>query len=359
MKRRFLPLALPLLLIGCERGIVTPEPEVWTLPTAYTLTDLGTLGGNSSLALGLNDAGVIVGNSRTTTNARPLLAFRWQQGAMSNLGSLPGSTFSRAFSINRDGAAVGEAFTAPSPEISRAVIWAQGGITDLGTLGAATGAVATDINDRGQITGGSGGRAVMWDAQGIRDLGTISTVATATSRAAAINNHGHVVGRSQTDILNATGGRVTHGFLWNGTSMVDLGTLGASTNYSDAFAVNDSSVVVGEAMVESGTYHAWVWRNGTMTSLHPAEFELRHSRANRINTRGVIVGHVARLWGFASSDGRAVLWHDGKAYDLNQYLPENSGWVLRSAEGINDKDQIVGLGSFQGENRAFLLTPVR
>ncbi len=157
---------------------------------------------------------------------------------------------------------MGEAFSAPPNEVSRAVVWMNGVITDLSTLGSVKKAVANSINDQGRIVGGSGGRAVTWDAQGIRDLGTISTVESATSRTAMINSAGHVVGRSQTDILSATGSRVTHAFLWNGSSMQDLGTLGASTNFSDAFAVNDSSVVVGEAAVESGTYHAWMWRNG-------------------------------------------------------------------------------------------------
>jgi len=350
-------LLLPLVLTACDSP-TEPQPTPWSLPTAYTFTDLGTLGGNSALALGIGPEGHVVGNSRTTDSARPLLAFRWHEGSLTSLGSLPGSTFSRAFGVNRLGTAAGEAFTAPSPEISRAVIWSGGTITDLGTLGTATGAVANAINDAGQVAGASGGRAVLWGPNGIRDLGTVSTVEAATSRAMAINRQGQVAGRSQTDILSSTNSRVTHGFFWNGTQMIDVGTLGASTNFSDAFGLNDDGVVVGEAMVESGTYHAWVWRAGVMTSLHPANFELRHSRANKVSNNDVIVGHVAGMWGFPTTSGRAVLWHDGVAYDLNDYLPADSGWVLRSAEGINDRGQIVGMASFGGQNRGFLLTPV-
>jgi hypothetical protein len=35
-----------------------------------------------------------------------------------------------------------------------------------------------------------------------------------------------------------------------------------------------------------------------------------------------------------------------------------SGWVLTYAGGINEKGRIAGLGTFNGEERAFLLLPV-
>ncbi|CAN5155565.1 hypothetical protein BH24CHL7_BH24CHL7_14770 [soil metagenome] len=78
------------------------------------------------------------------------------------------------------------------------------------------------------------------------------------------------------------------------------------------------------------------------------------SRAFEINARGIAVGEA-----FTASPerSRAVLWHDGHAHDLNDFLAPGSGWVLRSAEGINEEGQIVGYGTFEGQTRAFLLTP--
>ena len=35
----------------------------------------------------------------------------------------------------------------------------------------------------------------------------------------------------------------------------------------------------------------------------------------------------------------------------------NSGWTLGGARAVNDAGQIVGTGFWQGQNRAFLLTP--
>jgi probable HAF family extracellular repeat protein len=365
MMKRALLLLLPLALVACQEtpDPVSPDPSASKASSEgsassrkYRITDLGTLGGTASFGLGINNRGQVVGNSRTGAGSRPLLAFLWKNGAMTSLGSLPGSTFSRAFNINNQDIAVGEAFT-PSPEVSRAVRWKDGIISDLGTLGSASGAVANDINARGEIAGVSGGRAVVWDNRGrIRDIGTISEQAAATSRGNAINGDGSVVGSSQTDILSEFGSRVSHAFLWTPRRMIDLGTLGDPRNFSVAFGVNERGDVVGEAHIGGNTFHAWVWRRGAMTDIHPAEFGLRHSRASKINSRGQIVGHVTGFQGFATIDGRAILWQNGDAIDLNTLIPEGSGWVLRTAEGINDRGDIVGYGSFQGETRAYLLT---
>jgi probable HAF family extracellular repeat protein len=55
----------------------------------------------------------------------------------------------------------------------------------------------------------------------------------------------------------------------------------------------------------------------------------------------------------------AFLFIDGKAIDLNSQLPANSGWILSSATGINNKGQIIGDGTnAAGQFHAFLLTPV-
>ena len=43
--------------------------------------------------------------------------------------------------------------------------------------------------------------------------------------------------------------------------------------------------------------------------------------------------------------------------DLNTLISSGSGWVLKSALGINDEGQIVGYGTGpSGQEKAFLLT---
>ena len=55
--------------------------------------------------------------------------------------------------------------------------------------------------------------------------------------------------------------------------------------------------------------------------------------------------------------GRAFRWRNGAIADLDDLISSGSGWVLTSAEGVNDHGQIVGLGTRAGQTRAHLLTP--
>jgi probable HAF family extracellular repeat protein len=52
------------------------------------------------------------------------------------------------------------------------------------------------------------------------------------------------------------------------------------------------------------------------------------------------------------------MWRNGQIFNLNNLLQPNSGWQLRSATGINNNGQIVGIGDFNGQRKGFLLTPV-
>jgi probable HAF family extracellular repeat protein len=44
--------------------------------------------------------------------------------------------------------------------------------------------------------------------------------------------------------------------------------------------------------------------------------------------------------------------------NLNDLIPSNSGWSLSLPTGINSRGQITGQGTINGEQHAFLLTPV-
>src|SRR5262245_19349150 len=69
------------------RGRLQIEPlEDRSLPSAYTFTDLGTLGGSTSSANDINDGGQIVGAATIATGDEH--AFCWDNGAMIDLGTL-------------------------------------------------------------------------------------------------------------------------------------------------------------------------------------------------------------------------------------------------------------------------------
>ena len=43
--------------------------------------------------------------------------------------------------------------------------------------------------------------------------------------------------------------------------------------------------------------------------------------------------------------------------DLNATLPADSGWTLEKAKAINNRGQIIGSGTLNGQAHMFLLTP--
>src|SRR5262249_46497501 len=95
-RRRWL--AQPLLLEALEDRC---------LP-CYAITDLGTLGGELSLAAGLNASGQVAGTAETEKGE--LHAFRYDGGRMIDLGALGGFS-SNAGAINDRGWVVGTAET--------------------------------------------------------------------------------------------------------------------------------------------------------------------------------------------------------------------------------------------------------
>ena len=113
------------------------------------MSDLGTLGGTSSAAFGINALGQVVGSAQTTDGAHH--AFLYKDGIMIDLGTLGGG-FSRALAINASGQVVGFAYTTAGA--AHAFLWQDGVMRDLGTLGGID-TVALDINASGQVVGGA------------------------------------------------------------------------------------------------------------------------------------------------------------------------------------------------------------
>ena len=131
--------------------------------------------------------------------------------------------------------------------------------------------------------------------------------------------------------------------------MMDIGTLGGLQSF--AYGVNNSSEVVGGADLPNGIEHAFLFSEGTLQDLTPGL--LLSSRAYAINNRHKIVGYIT------SGEQHAFIFQNGTNTDLNDVIDPNSGWLLEVATGINEKGQIVGVGTHPVYTlRAFLLTPV-
>ncbi len=211
------------------------------------MQDLGTLGGAYSMALAINNSGQVVGWSDLTDideeDCEPddvlcstSHAFLWENGGITDLGTLGGST-SRAHAINEAGQVVGWAETEEGS--MRAVLWENGTIFDLGVAGLARG-----INDSAEIVGTlyleGKGHAFLYRNGEVTDLGIVGWFETG---AYGINNHGQVVGAYVAD----DGSLIPRAFLWEDGEFADLDSLTSPLSgrrFIDARDINDNGQII-------------------------------------------------------------------------------------------------------------------
>jgi probable HAF family extracellular repeat protein len=322
--------------------------EASPVPPRYEVTDLGTVG-SSSVATGVNNAGVAVGWSTVGTTPH---AVRYQSGTLADLGTLGGNE-ATARALNGTGDVTGSA--ALPNQTNHAFRW-NGGMTDLGTLSSpSTVSNGSDINDAGDVVGGSYNaqgwyHPFRWSGGVMTDLGALGNQA-ATSYASGTNDNGDVVGSSQTNGIGSPFHAWLVSGLYSGGVMADLGTLGGT--HSGANEVNESGVIVGWSQTGGGSSHAFVTVfGGAMSDIGTLGGST--SEALSVNSENVVVGYSD-----TSSGVQHAFVHDGFTMkDLNAMIPAGSGWELTKAWDISDTGFIVGNGFHNGAPRAFLLTPI-
>jgi probable HAF family extracellular repeat protein len=306
----------------------------------YLVEDLGTLGGDLSGALDVDETGTVVGVSRITGSS--LTHGFVYDGAMLDLGTLGGAQ-SGARGINQFDEVVG--WSLDPAGVQHAFLFKNGTMIDLGTFGGYSD--ARGINDARDVVGssstvpGNHERAFLWQGAGLVDLGTLGGT---ESRAYAINESGEICGFAQ----NSAGD--LRPFLYRDGRMIDLGSLGGWAGH--AYALNNTGKVVGWSMlIPNYLSHAFLWSEGTLIDL--GTLGGIYSAAFGINDAGLVVGASTRANGVQA----AFIWNGVKLVDLNTRIPANSGWFLTSASAINEDGRIVGVGSLNGQVHAFRLTP--
>jgi probable HAF family extracellular repeat protein len=334
----------------------------------YTVTDLGALPGfNSSHAYDNNNLGQVTGCSDNSTLPAvpcssftiPADVFLWSGDGMQDLGNLPGYDSSAGYVVNDSSEVVGYSANTQTGVVHGFYWSASTGMTDLGTLPGGNGyCFAEAITSKGVIVGQSA----------VSNGDVLLVLWTKSGGSYQIHNEGHlpmapyIYPVDINENLQVTGvayfneaGTRYHAFLWSeAAGWKDLGTLpGGQNSYGEW--MTDSGVVAG--LSTSAEYP-----NGVTVYWDPA---------GKIHPVGTLPGGDSSWPGFitnsgtilgestvAGGDNHAFIWtsKDGMR-DLNSMIPPNSGWDLHHAASINNAGQIVGYGTINGADHAYLLTP--
>lgn len=202
-----------------------------------------------SYANAINNAGQVAGMLTSDGQGN---AFVTENGAVVDLGALPGGTWSSAYGINDAGDVAG--YGQVSGGDFRGFVWSpQTGYTILGTLGGAN-SYAMDLNDSGEVVGSSQTasgylNAFLYSDGLMQDLGTLGG---SSSDAYGINSAGDVAGYSY-----IAGDGMTHAFLDENGVMLDLNSLLDTPGWiiTAAYAINDSGEIAGTGIFD-GVEHA-------------------------------------------------------------------------------------------------------
>ena len=263
--------------------------------------------------------------------------------------------------MNNSGTIVGY-FNEPGSE--RAFIWSkQRGLRELGALGGAS-SIAFDVNEKGRVVGVSSAadgtsHAFLYDGKRMRDLG--EKYGFEQSMATGINDRGQVA-------ITAWGGpgpqRV---FLRKQSGLLLVGKHGRSghVNNDGVISITSSSfkakaphrIAYGESINDRGTITRSSRVRGRTWS---ASAKIPGSFGSIFSIRARVPITISDLnnhdVGLANRETGPVLLSADTTQDLNLAISPDSGWVLSSADVINDAGQIAGIATVNGRRAVYLLT---
>jgi probable HAF family extracellular repeat protein len=125
---------------------------------------------------------------------------------------------------------------------------------------------------------------------------------------------------------------VPRAFLYSNGSMTDIQSDSLFPSGSRANGINSSGVVVGQGLVTSSSFHAFQYSSGQMVDLGGGY----QASASAINDAGQVVGNGTTAGAFLYSNGKMVS------------LGVPSGATSSGANAINGTGQIVGVIYFNG-----------
>jgi|GEM_PF-5658916 len=316
----------------------------------FTFEELGSLGGNDSYALGLNDQGQVVGKS-TLANGE-IHAFLYSNAAMTDLGTLGGKV-SSANLINNGGQIAGTSTEAG--EGSQSAFQVVGGMMKRLTLNVSTtdGSVleVTGMNDSGAIVGYiKVPRSGMILSRSFRVQGDAVKVLPAEfPMAVDIANNGKILG-----VQSGQGGpRVAIYYKGQITVPAGLKNISATPN-----AMNENGEIVG--VLKKGSI-PFLFSKGQV-----APFGGRDQAGSMIgiNDIGIAMGRFFRYGKSIAFANERLGWPASQYYPsgINEMTAATLAPVMMSfleVTGINNRYQVCGYGQRpDGTIRGFLLTPI-
>lgn len=314
---RPLSLCLLLLLPHVAQAQTTPRYRI------------ASLGFSADTVLRINNRGTVVGDERNDAQGKRSGAWLWKAGRVRALGPKPGKD-----------------------------AWTIGGLNDRDEV-AATRHSVTDgawIFDRSD--------ALLWKSGRVRLLGLFGKDYSTT---AGINTRGQIVGSFGRISLPGQSGGPRY-FLWN-SGRHRLLTFGEPVDINDASQILARRVQKDDLGIDLGSTTLLLWTQGHVRRVGYLDDSEEASR--RLNARGDVLARetpgrpVGRLTLFGrgkprhlqtmpgdsavalnaagnsvgtSGDERpqALLWQGTRRINLNHLIAPRSGWVLETADDIND-----------------------
>jgi uncharacterized membrane protein len=332
----------------------------------YTISQIETPPDISARISAINSSGEIIGTATIDRRGNQRPYFWNQQGVGSLVPNVPTGNFNVG-GFNRNGTFVGSYSDYPRVYVQAFMI-KNGQFFDLGTPFGLSNSSASDVNVHNQVVGNvhfhevpSFPQAVLWEKGQMITLtkpeGAEETIASSINKFGIVAGHLFKSGRTKAGLWEKRGSDYRFREIHD-----------AQYSNSEAIQISDRNAVLLTVQKENQYFGLpAVWKREKMRLLPvPAEVDPSNAytsvSAKRMNNRDQVVGTISYVEGDLREGftfiQKAVLWEKDEMIDLNELLPEDSGWKLDSAVDINNRGQIVGRGSYQGSVCHFLLTPV-
>lgn len=340
--------------IAALAALAMATTAAWADAPSYSIIDLGVVGsGTASQANGISpDGQIVVGRSLGTGYS----AYTWTaQGGMVPLPNIAGRNFAVAYDVNNAGLAVGTSSTTSFGSSPLPVMWNNGVLTALTMPAGFTAGQAYSVNAAGVVAGAVGGGVSQRGALFVNGVGSLITATTANGSfmnvAFGINDAGLVIGTG----IDPNNAAVNVGLVYNSVTgvMTSVGALPGG-NGALNFGVSNSGYVVGSSMLNQGSGQSFIWSAaGGMTAigLPPATSQ---GSARGVNDQGWTVGTAGGQFAVP------YLYADGSTYALQSLLAPGSGWDLStntssSAMSITNDGTIVGTAVHNGLTHAYAM----